>query len=68
MSNNIESTTNMQSSDNVMNKKDIDSNCFLIAKGIGGLDVVCKDIQDFSTTYLTKKTMSFFLKLIVIAL
>ena len=26
MSNNIESTTNMQSSDNVMNKKDIDSN------------------------------------------
>ena len=54
MSNNIESTTNMQSSDNVMNKNDIDSNCFLIAKGIGGLDVVCKDIQDFSTTYLTK--------------
>ena len=33
MSNNIESTTNMQSSDNVMNKNDIDSNCFLIAKG-----------------------------------
>ncbi len=63
MSNNIESTTNMQSSDNVMNKKNIDSNCFLIAKGIGGLDVVCKDIQDFSTTYLTKKNNELLFKI-----
>lgn len=60
---NIEFITNMQSSDVLMNTQDIDSNCFLIAKGINGLDVVCKDLQDFATTYLTKKHNEFFFKI-----
>lgn len=51
---NIEFTTNIHSSDNFMNTKNIDSDLFLIAKSINGFDVVCKDIQDFSTIYLTK--------------
>ena len=52
---NVELVRNIEKSDILTNTQDVDSNCFLIAKGVNGLDIVCKDIKDFSTMYLTKK-------------